>query len=101
MHPQSGSRKRILVACGTGVATSTVVAKKLEESLQARGVEVHIEQCKASEVASKVRDYDLVVATTPVDAEDAGGKPVVQAISFLTGIGIDADIERIARALGV
>lgn len=90
--------KKILVACGTGVATSTVVAKKLEESLRARGIEVQIDQCKASEVAGKVHAYDLVVATTEVD--DAGGKPVVRAISFLTGIGVDADVEKIARALG-
>ena len=30
--------KKILVACGTAIATSTVVAKKLEEKLRARGL---------------------------------------------------------------
>ena len=90
--------KRILVACGTAIATSTVVAKKLEEKLRARGLEVRIDQCKASEVSSKVAGYDLVVSTTEVD--DARGKPVVRTLSFLTGIGIDADVEKIARLLG-
>lgn len=90
--------KKILVACGTGVATSTVVAKKLEESLRAKGIEVQVDQCKASEVGGKVHAYDLVVSTTEVD--DAKGKPVIRAISFLTGIGVDADVEKIARALG-
>jgi PTS system galactitol-specific IIB component len=90
--------KKILVACGTGIATSTVVAKKLEESLKARGIAATIDQCKVSEVAAKARGYDLVVST--VELDEAGGKPVVRAISFLTGIGIDADVERIARALG-
>jgi PTS system galactitol-specific IIB component len=90
--------KKILVACGTGIATSTVVAKKLEESLKARGIDVAIDQCKVSEVSSKARGYDVVVST--VEVEDAAGKPVVRAISFLTGIGIDADVEKIARALG-
>jgi PTS system galactitol-specific IIB component len=90
--------KRILVACGTAIATSTVVAKKLEEKLRARGLEVKIDQCKASEVGSKVSGYDLVVSTTEVD--DARGKPLVRTLSFLTGIGIDADVEKIAKLLG-
>jgi len=90
--------KRILVACGTAIATSTVVAKKLEEKLSARGVAVKIDQCKASEVGSKVGAYDLVVSTTEVD--DTKGKPLVRTLSFLTGIGVDADVEKIARLLG-
>jgi PTS system galactitol-specific IIB component len=89
--------KKILVACGTGIATSTVVAKKLEESLRTRGITVRIDQCKATEVAAKIRDYDLVVSTTEIDG--AQGKPVIRTISFLTGIGIDADIDKIADLL--
>jgi PTS system galactitol-specific IIB component len=90
--------KKILVACGTAIATSTVVAKKLEEKLKAKGIEVSIDQCKASEVASKVDRYDLVVSTTEID--DAKGKPVVRTLSFLTGVGIDADVDKIAKLLG-
>ena len=90
--------KKILVACGTAIATSTVVAKKLEEKLRARGVEVKIDQCKASEVGAKVGGYDLVVSTTEVD--DARGKPIVRTLSFLTGVGVDADIDKIAKLLG-
>jgi galactitol PTS system EIIB component len=90
--------RKILVACGTAIATSTVVAKKLEERLRELGIEVRIDQCKTSEVASRADGYDLVVSTTQVD--DARGKPVVRTLSFLTGIGIDADVEKIAQLLG-
>jgi len=89
--------KKILVACGTAIATSTVVAKKLEEKLKARGVDVRIDQCKASEVAAKVDAYDLVVSTTEVG--DTRGKPHVRTLSFLTGVGVDADVEKIAELL--
>jgi galactitol PTS system EIIB component len=89
--------KKILVACGTAIATSTVVAKKLEEKLRAKGIEVKIDQCKASEVPSKAAGYDVVVTTTEVD--DARGKPVIRTLSFLTGVGIDADVEKIAKLL--
>ena len=89
--------KKILVACGTAIATSTVVAKKLEEKLLARGIAVSIDQCKASEVPSKAAAYDVIVSTTEVDG--TGGKPIVRTLSFLTGIGIDADVEKIAGFL--
>ncbi len=91
-------KKKILVACGTAVATSTVVAKKLEEKLRAKGIEVQIDQCKASEVSTKVDNYDVVVATTEVD--DTHGKPFLRTLSFLTGIGVDADVEKIVKLLG-
>lgn len=89
---------RILVACGTAIATSTVVAKKLEERLKARGINATIDQCKASEVGARAAAYDLIVSTTEID--DAKGKPYIRTLSFLTGVGIDADVENIVRLLG-
>jgi PTS system galactitol-specific IIB component len=90
--------KKILVACGTAIATSTVVAKKLQEQLEKRGIAVKIDQCKASEVPGKAAGYDLVVATTEVG--DTKGKPLVRTLSFLTGVGVDADVQKIAKLLG-
>ncbi|MCM3031070.1 PTS sugar transporter subunit IIB [Niallia sp. MER 6] len=89
--------KKILVSCGTAVATSTVVAKKIEEILKNKGFNVIVEQCKVSEVPSKAAGADLIVTTTPVS--NTGGTPVIQTISFLTGVGIDADMEKIISHL--
>lgn len=50
--------KKILVSCGTAVATSTVVAKKVEETLKEKGYDVVVEQCKASEVPQKAEGAD-------------------------------------------
>ena len=86
-------KKRILVACGTAIATSTVVARKIEEELEKRGIQVETTQCKASEVPSKISGHDLVVTTTFVDG--TGDIPVVHTVSFLTGVGIEKDIETI------
>jgi PTS system galactitol-specific IIB component len=47
---------------------------------------------------SKAHGYDVIVSTTAV--EDTAGKPLVRTLSFLTGIGIDADVEKIAKFLG-
>lgn len=89
--------KRILVACGTAIATSTVVAKAIENALRERGIEVITRQCKASEVASMVEGMDLVVTTTPVPTNL--GVPVIQTLAFLTGIGKEAVIDQIVKVL--
>ncbi|MDK2858646.1 MAG: galactitol system component [Verrucomicrobiota bacterium] len=90
-------KKRILVACGTAIATSTVVARKIEEELTKRGIDVVITQCKAAEVPSKVDGQDLVVTTTFVSG--TGNVPVIHTVSFLTGIGMEQDIEKIVEYL--
>jgi PTS system galactitol-specific IIB component len=91
------SKKKILVVCGAGVATSTVVVKKLEQKLEERGIPVQVDQCKATEVPFKKENYDLIVTTTLLG--EVEGIPVVQTVSFLTGIGMEQDIDRIAELL--
>ncbi len=91
------TRKRILVACGTAIATSTVVAKGIEEALKEKGIQVITRQCKASEVKSLADDADLIVTTTPVPS--GLGVPVIQTLAFLTGIGKEEVIEQIINAL--
>ncbi len=93
-----GKPKRILVACGTAIATSTVVARAIEEAMEERGIQVTTRQCKAAEVPSLVQGMDLVVTTTPVPGNL--GVPVIQTLAFLTGIGKEAVIEQIIKALG-
>lgn len=89
--------KRILVACGTAIATSTVVANAIEEALKERGIDVVTRQCKAAEIKSLVSYADLVVTTTPVPSDL--GIPVIQTLAFLTGIGKEETIEQIIKAL--
>jgi PTS system galactitol-specific IIB component len=89
--------KRILVACGTAIATSTVVAKGIEEALKERGIQVITRQCKASEVKSLADDADLIVTTTPVPSDLK--VPVIQTLAFLTGIGKEDVIEQIIEEI--
>lgn len=89
--------KQVVVACGTAVATSTVVANAIEEACKKAGIRVHTVQCKASEVRAKAQGADLVVTTTPVPADL--GVPVIQGLAFLTGIGKDQVLQQIIDAL--
>jgi PTS system galactitol-specific IIB component len=90
-------KKTIIVACGTAIATSTVVAKAIEEALEKRGISVNIRQAKASEVPSMVDDADMIVTTTPVSVDK--DIPVIQTLAFLTGMGREDVIEEIVEKL--
>ena len=55
--------KRVIIACGNGVATSTVVASKVKDYCAANGVSIEVTQCRMIELHDKADDYDLVVTT--------------------------------------
>jgi len=94
---------RILVACGTAIATATVVATKLKEVFKKLGVPLTVVQCKASEVSGKVMVFQphVIVATTPVSEGAARGVPVVNGVPFLTGIGEQETIDKILEIVGI
>ncbi len=90
--------KRILVACGTAIATSTVIAKSIEEAMAARGIDVVTTQCKIAEVAEMARQgYDLVVSTGALSI--AVPIPSIDGLALLTGVGKERVLDRIAVAL--
>ncbi|MGE5483874.1 MAG: PTS sugar transporter subunit IIB [Ignavibacteriales bacterium] len=92
------SKKRVLVACGTGIATSTVVATKVADACQKSGVAADIIQCKAIEIPSYVaQGVDLIVTTTPLPQKIT--VPVVNGLAYLTGIGADQVTEQIIERL--
>jgi len=94
---KAGRVYKIVVACGTAIATSTHVAIKVKELLEERGLKVHTIQCRVTEVPMLAPDADLVLATAqvPFDIE----VPVVDAIPFLTGIGMKEVIDKIEKLL--
>ena len=88
--------KKVLVACGTGIATSTVVCVKIKDALKQAGVQAEVVQCKVAEISSKIDGASLVVTTTSYTHPTV---PVIRAISFLTGIGMDKDLQKIVEIL--
>ncbi|MCF1783973.1 MAG: PTS sugar transporter subunit IIB [Lactobacillus mulieris] len=90
--------KRILVACGNGIATSTVVATKIRNYLTENGIDAETTQTKLMEVPGKVSNYDLLV-TTGQFGGDAHGAPYVPGMPLLTGIDEEKTLERIKEIL--
>jgi PTS system galactitol-specific IIB component len=87
--------KNILLACGTGIVTSTAVNVKLSKILDEKGYggKYKVTQCKIGEVVGKSSLFDFCVATTQVPKEVKC--PVILGIPFLTSIGVDAVVEKI------
>lgn len=90
--------KRILVACGNGVATSTVVASKIRDYCKEKGLDVQTTQCRMIELHDKGDGYDLIVTSGKFSDPDIK-TPVILGISLLTGIGANKTLESIYQAL--
>jgi len=91
--------KRILLCCGTGVATSTVINKKLEAELIRRGHrgQFEISQCKAVEVPAKSSNFDLCVSTLTMSYRcDC---PLIVATNLLLNRNVEATYDQIEKAL--
>ena len=60
--------KKLLIMCGTGVATSTIVTNKVKEWLKEKGLtdQVKLYQSKVADEMNKSDNYDIVVSTTVV-----------------------------------
>ena len=93
------AKKRVLAVCGTGGVTSSVMASKVKEIAKGINVEVEVVNAKVFEVRSQLAsgDIDFIVAATRV--MDPGGVPVVNVMSFLTGVGEEKSVAEIVKLL--
>lgn len=89
--------KKVIVACGSGVATSQTVASKVERLLKERNVtDIAVEAVDLKSVDRYMKDSIAYIAITKVDKEYP--IPVINGIAFLTGIGMDAELQKIIDA---
>ncbi|WP_367365804.1 PTS sugar transporter subunit IIB [Pediococcus parvulus] len=93
--------KKMLIMCGAGHATSTVVRSKVEEWLSDNEFSETI-KIKQSAVGDEIENiaggaYDIVVSTTIVP-ESIKNK-VINGVSLLTGIGADKVYQEIKKQI--
>lgn len=89
--------KRIVVACGSGVATSQTVVSKLKKELEKRGEKADIEAVDMKSLETHLRNADAYVSIVKPDKDY--GVPVFDGISFLTGMGMDKELDKIIEFL--
>ena len=85
----ANGKKRILVSCGSGIVTSTLARKKVEDLLDSNGYagKYEIVQVPLASAPEKSRDFDFIVATSLAPTELHC--PYVNGMPYLMGIGTD------------
>lgn len=87
---------KILVVCGSGVATSMHAAYKLREKMEEQKIPVHIDGAGNNELAARGPNYDIILSNTIVTVKF--DKPVFSAIPLLTGVGEKELVEQVIAA---
>ena len=88
---------KIVIACGSGVATSTLIAMKVENILKKLDIKAQVIQCSLNEVDGYLKGATLVV-TSMAKLKISADVPIVVALPYITGVGAeatDAAIEKI------
>jgi galactitol PTS system EIIB component len=91
------AKKVVLVACGAGIATSTVVNRVIEEMAKEHNLDIDIIQIKIAEVGSYEDRADLLITTAMTKKEYPF--PVINARAFITGIGVEETKQQILMEL--
>lgn len=85
--------KRIFVACGSGVATSQTVASKIASMCEDENLQVTVEAVDIKSLESIIDQCDVYVSI--VSAGQDWGKPTINGIAFLTGVGMEEEFEKL------
>lgn len=91
------TKKKVLVACGTGIATSTVVVERVERLVKENGINAEVEQIKISEAKGKQEGADLIVSTTMLPT--TYNIPTIIATGYISGINAEQLDEKILSEL--
>lgn len=91
--------KNILLACGSGIVTSTAVRGKIEKVLDENGFKgkYKITQCKVGEASAMSQNYDFLISTTM--APQNLSCPYVKGVCFLTNVNTQPSIDRILELM--
>ncbi|MDR2349334.1 MAG: PTS galactitol transporter subunit IIB [Deltaproteobacteria bacterium] len=92
-------KKKVIVACGGAVATSTVAASKVAELCKKNGIDVEINQIRISEIESNLTGVSLIVTTSKVKRDY--GVPIITGMPFISGVGVEATEKAILDVLNI
>ncbi|AEB06649.1 PTS system IIB component, Gat family [Coriobacterium glomerans PW2] len=90
-------RGRVIVACGSGVATSQAVASKIARLLKEKDVDAEVEAVDIKSLKHHIGGASAYVSIVKDDTD--WGIPVINGVSFLTGVGQDTELQNLIDAL--
>lgn len=92
--------KKILVVCGNGIASSSIMVSVLQDFLKEEKISgVTVEKSSLMDCnADKYNSYDLVVSSTKID-NPAVTTPIIVGAGLLTGIGEDEIFDQVKEEM--
>lgn len=88
---------KVFVACGSGIATSSVACETVANICKAANIDVELSKGSLMEIPSKQDVVDIVLTTAKFRGECK--KPLISITSFITGIGEESTKEKVLAAL--
>ena len=87
----------VLAVCGSGVVSSSMIARKIEDVLSGEGIDTEVIGLLPMSVEAYVDrgGIDFVVTTSPIPGDIK--VPVIKGVALLTGFGEDVVIEEIKK----
>jgi PTS system galactitol-specific IIB component len=91
--------KKVLVACGTGSATSALVAQEIEKIFNDRGYggRITFSTCAVAELEAMADSFDLVITTAHFGKKLP--TKVILGVAFLTHVGMEPVIQEVIKSL--
>lgn len=91
--------KKVLIICGTGVATSTVVKVKITKWLYEKNLETKVKlyQSKMSNEIDRLDEYDIIISAIIVPNRIK--EKVIDGIPLLTGFDDEAVYQKVLEKI--
>lgn len=91
--------KKILVVCGNGIASSSIMVSILQDYLKEKHIDAQVEKSSLMACTTDTfNSYDLVVSSTKIDNPEIKTKVIVGA-GLLTGLGEDEIFDAVKEVL--
>lgn len=95
--------KKLIVACGSGVATSTTIAEKIKSRFEDDGVHYPVEAVDYKSILNELPQASIYVYIAMpeqevLDEAERLGVDVFPGVPFLTGMGVETIYEQIVEA---
>ena len=92
--------KKVIVVCGNGIASSSVMLAELQDYLNDQSVsDVNLDKKSLMDCTDDVfNGYDLIVSSTKLDKPNVT-TPIIVGTALLTGINEDSVLEEIKDEL--
>ena len=95
--------KKIVVACGSGIATSTTVASVIRDMCAEERIPVKVESIDLKNLDNEIQGADVYVGIINAAEIDKTGSrygiDTINGIPFLTGVGVDEEFEKLKKIL--